>query len=324
MLPLSWLFSALVGLRCLAYRAGVLRTAKVGCPVLVVGNITVGGVGKTPLVIELVRELGRRGRSVGVISRGYGATRQGILEVAHDSRAGECGDEPLLIKRATDVPVYVGKDRAAAANALLAAHSAVDLIISDDGLQHYRLPRAIELAVVDGRGWMNGWRLPAGPLREPIARLREVDALIGSGIAVPPASTPACPFFAMQIVPGDWYRLSEPDAPLSHPEFSARMSGKRLHAVAGIGNPARFFAQLRALNLSFVEHAFADHHPYQCNDLQFDGEAILTTEKDAVKLLALERAGQLSLPVWVLPIAGRLQPDLVTFILEKLDGRPTA
>ena len=324
MLPLAWLFAALTSLRRLAYRTGLLPTVAVARPVVIVGNITVGVVGKTPLVIELAREMARRGRAVGVVSRGYGASYSGIREVDERSNARQCGDEPLLLKRATGVPVFVGKDRAAAANALLASHPDVKLIISDDGLQHYRLPRAIELAVVDTRGWMNGRMLPAGPLREPVSRLYGVDAIVGSGITVPPASTPERPFFAMQLRPGQWYSLQVPAESLAHGEFAARMKGQRLHAVAGIGDPARFFAQLRALDLDFSEHVFPDHHAYAPDELEFAGDAILTTEKDAVKLAAPELSGKLTLPVWVLPVTCRLEPDLVTFILEKLDGRPIA
>jgi tetraacyldisaccharide 4'-kinase len=206
---------------------------------------------------------------------------------------------------------------------LLAANPWVDLLISDDGLQHYRLPRQIELAVCDARGWMNGWLLPAGPLREPLSRLAGVTAVVGNAIAVPPAPTFDRPFFRMDLMPGLFYPLglSDADERLDAIALRERYPQQRFHAVAGIGDPQRFFTTLAQLGLVTEEHAFLDHHHYQPSDLQFSGDAILTTEKDAVKFRAF---GQLALPVWVLPIDAQLTPDLATFVLEKLDGRSPA
>lgn len=293
-------------------------------PVIVVGNITVGGVGKTPLVIALVEQLRQHGRQPGVISRGYRRSEQTIaLAVTETTDAALCGDEPLLIRQRTGVPVYVGRDRAVAAAALLAANPQVDLLISDDGLQHYRLPRQIELAVCDARGWMNRWLLPAGPLREPLSRLAEVTAVIGNAIAVPPAPTFDRPFFRMDLVPGLLYRLDSAGAAerLDAIALRQRYPQQRFHAVAGIGDPQRFFTTLAQLGLLAQAHSFPDHHAYQMSDLQFVGDAILTTEKDAVKFRAF---GQIALPVWVLPVDAQLTPDLAIFVLEKLDGRSFA
>jgi len=284
-------------------------------PVVVVGNITAGGAGKTPLTIWLVEELRKRGRYPGVISRGYGGKAAGVRKVSGGDTPLEVGDEPLLISRRAACPVFVGRDRAAAGRALLAEHPECDLIICDDGLQHYRLARDVEIAVVDRRGFWNGWLQPAGPLREPVSRLQSVDAVVANGWSGPAG-------FRMTLV-GDRF---EPLGTASHVDMKcpawgmpSDLAGKRLHAVAGIGEPQRFFDHLAALGLRFEAHPFPDHHTYAAGDLAFDGDAILTTEKDAVKFGALAK-----LPVWVLPVSATVTPDLAQFILEKIDGRPPA
>lgn len=307
MLPVSFVFVALAALRRGLYRAGLLTPVRLPVPVVVVGNVTAGGSGKTPLVVWLVDQLARRGRRPGVISRGYGVKAYVAREVSHGGTPALVGDEPLLIKRRTGCPVFVGRDRAAAGRALLAAHPECDLLICDDGLQHYRLARDVELAVVDRRGFWNGWPMPAGPLREPVSRLRSVDAVVANGWEGDAA-------FRMTLV-GDRFERLQSDRDDSSPEFA----GKRLHAVAGIGEPQRFFDHLSALGLRFESHPFPDHHGYTAADLAFDGDAILTTEKDAVKFGALAR-----LPVWVLPVTATVKPDLAQFVLERIDGRPPA
>jgi tetraacyldisaccharide 4'-kinase len=226
------------------------------------------------------------------------------------------GDEPLLLARRTECPVFVGRDRLAAARNLLATYPQCDLLIADDGLQHYRLERDVEIALVDGRGMMNGWALPAGPLREPVSRLGMVDALVLNGTAVSPAPTFAGTTFAMTLLGERFYRLDESMTSCG----AADLAGKILHAVAGIGSPPRFFDQLTAMGLNFSAHPFADHHDYCEDEMQFAGDAILTTEKDAVKLSRL----RLPLPVWVLPVTAEVSPDLAAFVLEKLNGRPPA
>lgn len=307
LLPVGALFFILAGLRRLLHRVGILATKRLPVPVVVVGNITAGGSGKTPLVIWLVEELKRRGRRPGVVSRGYGGDAEGVREVGPSDAAETVGDEPLLIRRRACCPVFVGRDRAAAAQALLKEYLDCDVIVCDDGLQHYRLARDVEIAVVDRRGVMNGWPLPAGPLREPVSRLASVDAVVANGWG---GKAP----FRMRLEGDRFHRLGG-DEVCTVAAFASR----RLHAVAGIGEPLRFFDHLAALGLSFESHAFPDHHPYSAADLAFDGDAILTTEKDAVKFGALA-----TLPVWVLPVTATVTPDLAQFVLEKIDGRPPA
>jgi tetraacyldisaccharide 4'-kinase len=308
LLPVGFVFFGLAGLRRFGYRLGLLKATRLPVPVIVVGNITAGGAGKTPLVLLLVGELLRRGRHPGVISRGYGGSAAGVREVVPDSLAIDVGDEPLLIRRRTGCPVFVGRDRVAAGRSLLAAHPECDVILADDGLQHYRLARDVEIAVVDRRGLWNGWPMPAGPLREPMSRLNAVDAVVANGWN-------GAARFRMTLA-GERFELL---AKVSRRGTPSDFAGKRLHAVAGIGEPQRFFDHLGALGLNFERHPFPDHHAYVADDLAFDGDAIVTTEKDAVKFGALAK-----LPVWVLPVTATVAPDLAQFVLEKIDGRPPA
>lgn len=289
--------------RRLLYRHGLLARERLPVPVVVVGNITVGGAGKTPLILWLVDVLTRLGCRPGVVSRGYGGAVVGVREVGPDSDAAAVGDEPLLIRRRARCPVFVGRDRAAAGRALLAAHPDCDVILCDDGLQHYRLARDLEIAVLDRRGVWNGWPLPAGPLREPVARLRTVDAVVANGWPGPAG-------FRMKLA-GDRFHLLGGDGDRA----AAELAGLRLHAVAGIGEPRRFFDHLAGLGLRFAAHPFADHHRYVAADLAFDGDAIVTTEKDAVKFADLA-----ALPVWVLPVTAVVAPDLGQFVWEKING----
>jgi tetraacyldisaccharide 4'-kinase len=310
------MFMALVALRRALYRAGLLHRECLPVPVVVVGNITVGGTGKTPLVIHLAQALAALGRRPGIVSRGHGGGATQITEVTRGSDPGAVGDEPLLLARRSGCPVFVGRDRAAAAHALLAGYPECDVILADDGLQHYRLARDLEIAMFDERGVMNGWLLPAGPLREPVSRLVEVDAVVLNGAAVSPAPTFTRPVFIMRLVSESFYRLDDPLIQCK----ASDLAGKKLYAVAGIGDPQRFFDQLGEMGLGCVEHAFADHYAYCPADLAFVGDAILTTEKDAVKLARLF----LPLPIWVLPVTAEASPDLAAFVLEKLNGRASA
>jgi tetraacyldisaccharide 4'-kinase len=305
--PVGIVFLLISTLRHRLYRSGILARERLPVPVVVVGNITVGGAGKTPLTLWLVDALRRRGRRPGVITRGYGGSVEGVCEVRPDSAAAEVGDEPLLLCRRAGCPVFVGRDRVAVGKALLAKHPDCDLILCDDGLQHYRLVRDVEIAVLDRRGVWNGWPLPAGPLREPESRLGTVDAVVANGWQGPAG-------FRMTLT-GDRFHPLRGDGSRG----AADLAGLRLHAVAGIGEPQRFFDHLAGLGLSFDAHAFADHHRYVAADLAFEGDAILTTEKDAVKFGALA-----TLPVWVLPVTAVVLPDLGQFVLEKIDGRPSA
>ncbi len=314
--PFSLIFKALVAVRRGCYRLGLLHRERLPVPVVVVGNITAGGTGKTPLVIHLALTLRAGGRHPGIVSRGYGGNRSHVREVAGESDPKVVGDEPLLLARRASCPVFVGRDRVAAARSLLASHPDCDLIISDDGLQHYRMERDVELALIDERGVMNGWTLPAGPLREPVSRLAQVDALVLNGTAVSPAPTFSGATFSMRLLGDRFHRLDQPMTSCS----AADLAGLNLHAVAGIGSPEHFFGHLTGMGLAFSAHPFADHYDYCAEDLQFAGEAILTTEKDAVKLARLS----LSLPVWVLPVTAEASPDLAAFVLEKINGHPPA
>jgi tetraacyldisaccharide 4'-kinase len=307
LLPVGIVFLIVASLRRLFYRLGVLTVVRAPVPVVVVGGITAGGAGKTPLVLWLVTELARRGKRPGVVSRGYGGEFEGVREVNPDDRASTVGDEPLLIRRRGACPVFVGRRRADAARALLSKHDC-DVIVCDDGLQHYGLARDVEIAVVDRRGAMNGWPLPAGPLREPASRLAEVDAVVANGWS-------GSAGFRMTVAGARFERLNDPTRTCT----PADLAGQRLHAVAGIGEPQRFFDYLTGLGLEFAAHGFPDHHRYAAGELDFDGDAILTTEKDAVKFDDLAR-----LPVWVLPVSATVEPDLAQFVLEKIDGHSSA
>jgi tetraacyldisaccharide 4'-kinase len=307
------IFFLAASLRRVLYRRGWFRIERLPVPVIVVGNITVGGAGKTPLVLHIAQKLIECGRHPGIVSRGYGGGATAILEVHGDSDPAQVGDEPLLLKRRFEGPVFVGRRRAEAAKALLAAHPDCDVILLDDGLQHYALARDVEIAVLDRRGIMNGWPLPAGPLREPVSRLAQADALVLNGHVGPPLR--GLEVFRMRLDGSRFYRLDEPAQVCQ----ASALAGLNLHAVAGIGEPQRFFDQLMSMGLNCRLHPFPDHHRYTAGDLDFDGDAILTTEKDAVKFKGLAR-----LPVWVLPVEARVEPDLARFLLEKLDGRPPA
>jgi len=261
-------------------------------PVIVVGNITVGGTGKTPLVIALARLLSEQGLRVGVVSRGHGGRVRTPLAVNAHGEARYCGDEALLLAMRVDGPVWVGRDRAQAATALLAA-TPVDVILADDGLQHYRLARTMEICVLDATRWFgNGHCLPLGPLREPPQRLAEVDCVVANGDA--PAPPGVIVHANLRLQPATWRRVAD-DAPAPVGEPAA---GERVHAVAGIGNPQRFFTTLRMLGLDPIEHPFPDHHHFRVQDLQFgDALRVVMTEKDAVKCRSFAAPGWLALGV---------------------------
>lgn len=318
LVPLSLVFALLSASRRALYRAGVLKVRRIPVPVVVVGNITAGGSGKTPLTAALCRALSLRGWRPGIVSRGHGRQEDaaGPLIVAPDADAARVGDEPLLLARA-GFPVAVARDRVAAARALLAAHPQCDVIVADDGLQHYRLARDVEIAVVDAaRGLGNGWRLPAGPLREPRARLDEVDAIVAlvtPGVAAPWIVPNA---YSMTLAGETFHRVGDPMVMRPASAFA----GAAVHAVAGIGNPDRFFAQLAAMGIAATGHAFPDHHRFGAPDLALPGaQAILMTEKDAVKCGAFadERC-------WYLPVRAHIDPALVARIEESLRGSETA
>lgn len=312
LLPVGLLFYVIAAVRRGLYRYGLLVVERLPVPVVVVGNIVAGGAGKTPLTLWLARRLSALGRRPGIISRGYGRVSDAVRKVGAGDTAAAVGDEPLLLVRRANCPVYVGADRVAAGIALLQEHPECDLILCDDGLQHYRLHRDLEIAVLDRRGLMNGWPLPAGPLREPASRLTQVGALVLNEAKWSLAA--AVPTFRMRLIGERFYRIDKPDSTCGADDLAA----SKLHAVAGIGDPQRFFDHLTALGLDCETHAFPDHHRYTGADLDFSGDAILATEKDALKC-----AGLTALPIWVLPVDADIEPDLARFVLdtlEKTDG----
>lgn len=320
--PLSIVFGSAVARRRRRLLDGDARQT-LPVPVVVVGNLTVGGSGKTPLVIALVDALRGQGWRPGVVSRGYGGSvsrKDGTASVAGAApdASDRYGDESVLIQQRTGVPVFVGRNRPEAARALLVAHPDVDVLLSDDGLQHYALPRDFEIAVFDARGAGNGKLLPAGPLREPLARLGEVDAIVLNGASatlpdLPAGVAPVLPPFRMELVPGDAYRVN--DRTITRPLDSFR--GRRLTAAAGIGNPQRFFELLRSLGLSFHRMPLADHHRYDDNPFaRRNSEAVLMTEKDAVKCARFDEAR-----MWAVPVFAVVDPALVAAIVARIGGR---
>ncbi|HVY07874.1 MAG TPA: tetraacyldisaccharide 4'-kinase [Burkholderiales bacterium] len=312
--PLAAVYGATTALRRALYRAGLLPEIRLPVPVIVVGNIVAGGTGKTPLVLWLCNFLAAQGYRPGIVSRGYGGG--GRTMAARENAARSVGDEPALLAGKSSCPVWVGTDRAEAALALLAANPGCNLIVSDDGLQHYRLQRDVEIAVVDAtRGNGNGLLIPAGPLREGAGRLSRVDAVIVNGADRNGLQRGRNPHtFAMALEGATLRNLLNPACQVE-PGF---FRGKRVHAVAGIGNPARFFDQLHALGLEFTAHAFADHHEYTAAEVGFAGaDAIVMTEKDAIK--CRDFASEI---LWVLPVEARVDEALGRVILEKLNLRP--
>ncbi|MBS0488079.1 MAG: tetraacyldisaccharide 4'-kinase [Proteobacteria bacterium] len=300
---LSLLFGTLRGLRQRLYATGLLPRVRLPVPVVVVGNITVGGTGKTPLTIALVEALRERGFKPGVVSRGYGGSARAAMGVDAHSDPAMVGDEARLIFDATHAPLAVGRDRVATAQLLLSSGEA-DVIVADDGLQHYRLHRDVEICVIDGeRRFGNERLLPAGPLREPMARLQTVDFRVCNGGVAQVGEVP------MTLV-GD-IALSMTGAqqrPLR--EFA----GHRVHVVAGIGNPSRFFAKLRDAGIDILEHAFSDHHAYAASDLAFGDELpVLMTEKDAVKCAAFARPNW-----WSVLVRAQLPPHFFDAVAQQL------
>lgn len=299
--PLSWLYGGVVGLRRHLYRSGWLSAERLPVPVLVVGNLNVGGTGKTPLTIALADALRARGFRPGVVSRGYGGTERGPVLLGERPDPVRFGDEPCLI-RSAGLPVAVGRDRPAAGRLLIDA--GCDLVIADDGLQHYRLCRDVEICVIDGsRRFGNRRLLPAGPLREPLARLAGVDFRVCNGGHAEAGEVP------MHLEGGMARSLEDGTVrPLD------AFRGQRVHAVAGIGHPMRFFDELRARGIEVMPHPFPDHHAYAAGDLDFgDGAPVLMTEKDAVKCAAF------ALPqAWAVPVRAVLPEAFFDAVAAKL------
>lgn len=294
LLPVGIVFCALAMLRRLAYRIGILRSILLQRPVIVVGNITVGGTGKTPLTIWLVGFLREQGYHPGIVTRGYrGLSKTWPVEVTASTSPAVAGDEAVLLARRAACPVMAGPDRAESARRLI--EQGCDVVVSDDGLQHYRLQRNIEIAVIDGmRRLGNGLCLPAGPLREPAARLRSVDLAIVNGSA-------RTNEIGMDLGGETFYSLSAPERKIS---LNDLRKGP-VHAVAGIGNPERFFASLRNLGLEAIPHSFPDHHAFRESDLGFNDDfPVILTEKDAVKCEGFAKPNH-----WVVAVSAEPAPE---------------
>ncbi|OGT19652.1 MAG: tetraacyldisaccharide 4'-kinase [Gallionellales bacterium RIFOXYB12_FULL_54_9] len=307
LLPASWLFGALAAWRRALYHCHMLKSYPLTVPVIVIGNITVGGTGKPPLTLALAQQLIDHERHPLIISRGYGG--DGCQQqVSADHTASQTGDEPLLMAKRNLCPVWVGRDRVATARQALRAHPECDIVLCDDGLQHYRLQRDVEIIVIDGKRWFgNGHLLPAGPLREPLWRLNRADALVINGSE---RLTDFNNQYTMTLRGEIFQNLKHPEKHIHCNE----LQGMRLHAVAGIGHPQRYFDHLKSLGLTVIPHAFPDHHPYQAADLAFDDcDALLLTEKDAVKCAAFADNR-----VWILRVDARIDSALTDHILRKI------
>lgn len=305
LLPVSLLFQLLVALRRLLFRSGIFSSVRLPVPVIIVGNITVGGTGKTPLTLWLAEQLLADGWHPGIISRGFGGSGSKPQAVLNSSDPAAVGDEPVLMAQRLLCPVWVGRDRPAAALALLSAHPECDVILSDDGLQHYRLQRDVEIVVVDGlRRFGNGFLLPAGPLRETLSRLHEVDAVVINGGKAAPGE------YLMQLEGVHFYNLLNPEIAATAADFH----GQSVHAIAGIGHPERFFSHLHKLGITAQTHAYPDHHHYSAADIAYnDANALLMTEKDAVKCSAFADE-----KCWVLRVDAHLDSALTQLILKKI------
>jgi tetraacyldisaccharide 4'-kinase len=319
-LPFALVFSIVAAIRRLLYASRLLPSWRAPVPVVVVGNITVGGTGKTPVVLAILDLLQKRGWTPGVVARGYGRVPRsehdplGVVRVFPDVATPEhFGDEPVMIARRSRVPVYVSPDRPAAARALLAAHPEVDVLVSDDGLQHYALARDVEIAVVDGeRRFGNGLPLPAGPLREPVSRLDRVDAVVVNGGDALEA-VPGARKYAMRLGGESFVSLATGEERLPE-ELALALRGRAVAAVAGIGHPDRFFDHLERLGIRARTHAFADHHAFQPSDLKLPAaEIVLMTEKDAVKCRAFADAR-----MWFMRVEAILPSDFDEFLLTRL------
>ena len=306
LLPMAGLYWTLLGIRSFLYRHGLLRTFKARVPVIVVGNITAGGTGKTPTVIWLVEQLRAKGHSPGIASRGYGGSKSGTsMRVDIDSDAAVVGDEPVLLARRGRCPVAVDSDRVRAAAMLV--DDGVDVIVADDGLQHLRLQRDYEICVIDGeRGLGNGRLLPAGPLREAPERLQTVDQVLVNGSGEFPGAV------NFELLAQDAHRVN---GSLARPLQGFRDT--TVHAVAGIGNPKRFFDLLRAQGIQVIEHSFRDHAAILAADLKFgDDFNVFMTEKDAVKL-----SRNLADKYWYVPVDLSMDKTQASALIDDIERR---
>ncbi len=316
--PLSLLFAALVRIRLRLFRWGWLRSSASAVPVWVVGNVVVGGAGKTPTVLALYKWLVLQGRTPGIVSRGYGGRALGVLEVMQDSSAADVGDEPLLLKLRSQAPVVVGRNRVAAVQALLSAHPDVNIVISDDGLQHLRLKRAMQIIVFDARGAGNGWLLPAGPLRQPLPRVVPKHSVVLYNC--PETSTPLPGCIASSQLGGavSWsaWRAGQPATAEALETLAVFSQQHPLWAAAGIAQPERFFNMLRKSGLNIRPLPLPDHHDFATVPWPANATDVVITEKDAVKLTKADHA---QTRVWVVPLDLRWNDDMDLALRQALD-----
>ena len=311
LLPASWLYSLVVKLRNILYASGFFETHYVSVPVIIVGNITAGGSGKTPFVIWLSKYLSENGYTPGVISRGYGRkSNLKVQQIRHDSDPEFVGDEPILIARRTGMPVAVASDKYEAANQLVNIANC-DVLICDDGLQHLAIGRNLEIAIIDGdREFGNNHLLPAGPLREPVSRLTTVDMLISKSKKYQNSHL-------MNYEYGGLVQLTNPGNNISIEKFK----NQEIHLVSGIANPDRFHAFFKDHHINVTKHIFPDHYNYRVEDINFDDDKpIVMTEKDAIKCAKFARDN-----MWYLPVKVRFDDvfhhRIKTLIREKIYGQ---
>jgi len=308
--PLYLIYSVVTLLRKYLYKSRAFKSYRAKVPVVVVGNITLGGTGKSPLVAYLVEALTEMGFKPGVVSRGYGArvSQEEVREVSTNSLVSEVGDEPLMLKRRVGCPIFISPTRALAVQAL--EKKGCDIVITDDGLQHYALGRDIEICVFDGeRKWGNGHLLPMGPMREPLKRINMTDFVVMNGADWVGPKQPRIAAFRMDLEASNLRALNN-EQTLSLSE----LKGKEVDAIAGIGNPERFFNTLVAKGLLVESYRFSDHHAYTQSDVCFEGgRPLIMTEKDAVKCQALNLQ-----EAWYLPVSAKLSGDLATQIVTVL------
>jgi len=317
--PVSLLFGAVAALRRMLFRAGLKTTARLPVPVVVVGNLIVGGAGKTPTTLALVELLRRHGRTPGIVSRGFGRAGDAVVMVEPGDAATTAGDEPLLLRLRSRAPVAVGRDRIAAGETLLSRHPEVDVILSDDGLQHLRLGRDAQVIVFDERGAGNGWLLPAGPLREPVA-----SAVPPRSVVVYNAPAPSTPWpghvarlgLAGVVELAAWWRGEPASLDALH-----ALRGRPMLAAAGVARPQRFFGMLRDTGLTVTELPLPDHHDFATVPWPAGTPDVVVTEKDAVKLRPEATAGT---RVWVTTLDFALGPDFEAEFLRLLPPRPHA
>lgn len=305
LIPVAFLYGLAMRVRRCFYRWGIKKAVYLNVPVVVIGNLTVGGTGKTPLTLYLASYLIEQGYRVGIVSRGYKGKYTGQLHQVYPQSAPDwVGDEAVLLAKNLNCSIVVARKRVLGA-LFLQNQLGCNVILSDDGLQHYALGRQLEILVIDGqRRFGNQWCLPAGPLREPLSRIGSVDFLVTNGQGQPGE-------FSMQLVPGQWVNLKDPTL-----KFTPLAAGMKLHAVTGIGNPDRFFNQLTQMGFEIVRHPFPDHHAFKKKELDFGQNAIvLMTEKDAVKCVdfADER-------YWYLPVRASIDPRFGRLFISKLGG----